>query len=210
MNRQAFVNTYGGFVRDITKGTGIYPETLFAQAVLESGTNPVTGEFPNSTLAREYKNLFGIKADSSWSGPAINLKTGEYTGTARAVTITDAFRVYDSYEDSMRDYVQFLLKNPRYRKAGVFNADSAASQAVALQNAGYATDANYSNLLISVQDKLKGWIPEEVKEAVAKTVHKIEENPLQSAMLVAGGLLIIAGGILLIYYSSNGSKKSKT
>ena len=36
MTRQDFVNTYGNYVQSVTNGTGIFPETLIAQAIIES------------------------------------------------------------------------------------------------------------------------------------------------------------------------------
>ena len=140
MTRQEFVAKYGAYVKSVTSGTGIFPETLFAQAIIESSKGSNVGA---SELAKKYNNYFGIKADKSWTGKSVNMKTGEFTGTANATTIKDNFRVYDSPQDSIADYVRFLKKNPRYANAGVFNASSPQEQAILLQKAGYATGAGY-------------------------------------------------------------------
>ena len=113
LSRTDFVKKYYSFVKQITQGTGIFIETLFAQAIIES-QGKINGVYKvgGSKLAQYYNNLFGIKANSKWKGKKVNLQTREvYAGTD--VMITDGFRVYDRPEDSMLDYVDFLKVNPR-------------------------------------------------------------------------------------------------
>ena len=110
LSRIDFISKYYAFVKSITKATGIFPQTLFAQAILESqGKVGNAYMVAGSTLAKDFNNLFGIKADRSWKGKKVNLKTREVYG-GNDVYITDAFRVYDSPEESMKDYILFLQK----------------------------------------------------------------------------------------------------
>lgn len=152
MTRDEFINFYGDYVIEKTAGTGILPETLIAQAFIESSNSK--GDFGASTAARDYNNYFGIKADKAWKGSSVSLQTKEYTGTEKEITIKDGFRAYDSVQDSISDYVSFLKSNPRYEKAGVFEAQTAAEQGARLLNAGYATDPNYANLIASVANSV--------------------------------------------------------
>ena len=108
--------------------SGILPSITIAQAILESN-------WGNSELAQSTHNLFGIKADANWEGPSMVFNTMEYSNTQ----IEDHFRQYDNWQQSIDDHADFLLHNPRYQAAGVFDAKTYRVQAQALQDAGYST-----------------------------------------------------------------------
>jgi len=149
LTRAQFISKYGPAAKSASKGSGIFPSVSLAQAILESGNG-------NSSLTKEAKNFFGIKADSSWSGPYVVKSTTEYVN---GVPIkTDAkFRKYETADLSFIDHITFLLRNARYKNAGVFTSKTPEQQAQALQKAGYATDPAYSALLITLinQNNLK-------------------------------------------------------
>ncbi|GAB7196602.1 hypothetical protein OS31_29630 [Dickeya oryzae] len=67
--------------------------------------------------------------------------------------VTAAFRVYGSYLEALNDYAKLLTQNPRY--AGVSAAATAEQAAVALQQAGYATDPAYAKKLVSMIQQMK-------------------------------------------------------
>src|SRR5690606_672884 len=102
-----------------------------------------------SVLAARYNNHFGIKADKSWKGQAVNMNTREVFN-GQSTIIKDGFRVYNTLQDGFNDRNAFLKANPRYTKHGVFTANTPEAQAEAFQRAGYATDPNYAQLLIQV------------------------------------------------------------
>ncbi len=106
----------------------ILPSITIAQAILESS-------WGESDLSKIYNNLFGIKSDSSWNGKFATLETSEFYN----IKIEDKFRVYDNKNESIKDHAKFLVDNPRYKKYGVFEANTYINQANALQNAGYST-----------------------------------------------------------------------
>lgn len=108
--------------------SGILPSITIAQAILESN-------WGNSDLAQATHNLFGIKADANWEGPSMVFNTLEYTDTQ----IEGTFRQYDNWQQSIDDHADFLIHNPRYQAAGVFNAKTYRTQAKALEEAGYST-----------------------------------------------------------------------
>jgi len=144
MTRQEYIQKFRGVVISAVKGTGLYPSVMMAQAILESSDkNGVPG---NSSLAKVYNNHFGIKADKSWTGKKVNMKTREVFD-GKDVIIGDYFRVYEDAVQSFKDRIQFLLKNKRYFKAGVFKSPTPEEQANALQAAGYATDPNYAKVI---------------------------------------------------------------
>lgn len=74
------------------------------------------------------------------------MPTQEYVN-GEAVTTISKWRVYDRFEDSVRDHGKFLKENQRYEDAGVFNAENYIEQVQAIKLAGYATDPEYANLI---------------------------------------------------------------
>lgn len=139
MDATLFIDSYKLFALETATG-GLFPSLIMAQAILES-------EWGESTLAADYNNFFGIKADSSWTGKSVNLQTREVIDN-NDIYINDNFRVYDSPKQSFQDRADFLRLNARY--SDVFKAVDVYSQAQLLQSAGYATDPNYANVLINV------------------------------------------------------------
>lgn len=144
-----FTGTQAEFIKEIApaavricKEYGLFPSVTLAQAVLESGAG-------KSSLAAKYKNIFGIKADSSWTGQKIRMATGENYG-GNNVTVMAYFRVYSSWDGSIEDHAKFLKDNSTYRQHGVFSASTYDKQAAALQAAGYATDPHYAAELVKI------------------------------------------------------------
>src|SRR5476649_448798 len=133
-----------------SKESGISHQLIVAQAALESGWGQ--REIP-TTDGKQSFNLYGIKAGSRWRGPTTSAITTKNTnGVAKKVQAT--FRVYGSYVEAISDYVKLLTSNPRY--AQVTAAGTPEQAAHALQAAGYATDPNYADKLVSVIQKIKG------------------------------------------------------
>lgn len=123
------------------------PEALLAQAALETGWGQHVMRHGSGSSSH---NLFGIKADSRWSGDAVPVSTLEYRDGVALKTKAN-FRSYASYADSFKDYVDFLHSNPRYRDA-LKNTDDPTAFFSALQEAGYATDPNYAQKVLKVLD----------------------------------------------------------
>lgn len=149
LTRKQFISKYSNVVKEASKNTGLFPSVFMAQAILESGNG-------NSKLTREANNFFGIKADKSWTGPVYEIKTKEFIDGKEVYEVAK-FRKYSTPLLSFLDRVMFLIDNKRYANNGVFNSITPEDQARALQKAGYATDPNYANLLITLinQNNLK-------------------------------------------------------
>jgi flagellar protein FlgJ len=120
--------------QDCQRKTGIPASITLAQAALESS-------WGSRALGN---NLFGIKADKSWTGPTVGFATTEHLADQN-VHLTAKFRAYASYAESMVDHGRFLLANPRY--AACFKETTGMGWAAALQKAGYATDPDYAKKL---------------------------------------------------------------
>lgn len=138
-----------------TWGTSILPETVLCQSGVESS-------WGESLLASKYNNYFGIKAGTAWKGKTVTLATKEYLN-GQYVTIYDKFRAYDSFSDSVKDYILFLRSNKRY--VNVFNQKDIYNQLVALKVAGYATAPNYATVINNVYTSNKEFIINAIKTA---------------------------------------------
>ncbi|CAI0758242.1 Peptidoglycan hydrolase flgJ [Serratia quinivorans] len=149
LNNGNFVARLSVPARVASQQSGIPHQLIVAQAALESGWGQ--REIPTANGTPSY-NLFGIKAGSSWRGPVTEVTTTEFEQGA-AKKIKAQFRVYGSYVEAIADYVKLLTNNPRY--AEVANARSPEQAAHALQKAGYATDPQYANKLVSVIQQMK-------------------------------------------------------
>ena len=139
------------------KNSGIDPHLILAQAALESGWGK--REIPTEDGSPSH-NLFGIKATGDWHGKTTNVITTEFINGVQK-KLKAAFRVYDSYEHALTDYVKLITKNPRYRQ--VIDSPTPEQGARALQSGGYATDPAYATKLISLIQKVKSNINQSVK-----------------------------------------------
>lgn len=138
-SEKAFIEAMAPVAQESYKEHGVLPSITLAQGIIESA-------WGKSGLTVQGNNLFGIKADISWTGPVIEMNTQEFVN-GQYITVVARWRVYDRWEDSILDHGKFLKENIRYEQAGVFNAKNYKEQAEALLRAGYATDPNYSNKL---------------------------------------------------------------
>lgn len=141
-SEKAFIEAMAPIAQESYKEHGVLPSITLAQGIIESA-------WGKSGLTVQGNNLFGIKADISWTGPVIEMNTQEFVN-GQYITVVARWRVYDRWEDSILDHGKFLKENIRYEQAGVFNAKNYKEQAEALLRAGYATDPNYSNKLCSM------------------------------------------------------------
>jgi flagellar protein FlgJ len=168
-NNTVYINDLYKAAAKAVGDTGIFPETVVTQKILESG-------YTDSKLATIANNYFGIKSSIGWKGKVISMSTNEffngkmirYPGTNkiydnRILALKDGanaytlFRWYPTKEAGLKGYVDLITGNPRYKKAGVLDAKTIADQFAALVRAGYATDPEYLNKLVKVYTNIKGF-----------------------------------------------------
>ena len=92
-------------------------------------------------------NLFGVKADPSWTGEVTTKLTRECVAGVWH-TETDNFRAYPDWQGCMDDHAAFLHSNERY--ASAFQCTDGIAFARAIAAAGYATDPDYADKLASI------------------------------------------------------------
>ena len=141
---------------------GVAPEVLVAQAALETGWGRSVSRGADGASSH---NLFNIKADHRWGGEHVTISTLEYRDGV-AVRERADFRAYDSFEESFRDYVDFLRANPRYGDV-LANANDPQAYIQGLQDAGYATDPNYAKKIGSILARYQMANMSEARQTVA-------------------------------------------
>jgi len=116
--------------------SGIPASITLAQGLLESASG-------NSVLAVQANNHFGIKCNSTWTGPTI-LQDDDSAG--------ECFRMYANAEESYRDHTEFL-KRTRYLSLYQLERNDYKGWAYGLKRAGYATNPKYAQLLIDLIER---------------------------------------------------------
>lgn len=138
--RAQFIERVAPLAAADSKKSNILASLTIAQAILESNNG-------NSRLATEGKALFGIKAAGNWRGKVWTGYTLEYYD-ANSTVIVAGFRAYDSWEESIIDHSEFLNSKVRYAK--VIGEKDYKKACKYIYEAGYATDPNYAQKLISL------------------------------------------------------------
>ena len=116
--------------------------TVIAQAIIESNSG-------KSVLGYKYHNYFGMKCGSRWKGKSVNLKTKEEYTVGTLTTIKDNFRVYDSIEEGVKGYYDFISTK---RYANLKESKTYIEYAENLKADGYATSSKYVNTLCTTVD----------------------------------------------------------
>jgi len=131
------INNYILQFKDIAIGNmktyGIPASIILAQGILESGAG-------RGDLAVEANNHFGIKCHKDWLGESVRHDDD---------SAQECFRKYPEAAESYRDHALFLVGKKRYEALFTFEKDDYKAWAKGLRAAGYATDPNYPDKLIS-------------------------------------------------------------
>ncbi|WP_286265352.1 flagellar assembly peptidoglycan hydrolase FlgJ [Thalassotalea atypica] len=144
-----FVTALSSSAKNVQQSLGVPFEVVIAQAALETGWGQ---KIIKNSEGQSSNNLFNIKADQRWGGDKTSKETLEYEqGTL--VKKNEPFRVYQTIEDSLSDYVSFLSTGERYQDA-LSKPDNVEHFLHGLQKAGYATDPNYANKILGTLRKV--------------------------------------------------------
>lgn len=140
-----FVKSIWPFAKQASNMIGLDPKVLLAQAALETGW----GQFiAKDSDGNSSNNLFNIKASTKQSEESVQVKTTEFIADT-PVKMVASFKKYQSVEHSVKDYITLIKNNQRYTGA-LSNVDDPKRYIDALQGAGYATDPNYANKILSI------------------------------------------------------------
>lgn len=143
-NQQAFIENIAPFIVREAQARGYkYPAAIIAQACLESA-------YGESVLAYKYFNYFGLKCGSKWTGRSVNLATKEEYTAGTLTNIRANFRAYDSMEDGVKGYFDFISAN---RYSNLKSATSTLDYLQKIKADGYATSTNYAANVYNVVTK---------------------------------------------------------
>ena len=131
-----YVNSFSDVAKNHMRSYNIPASITLAQGILESGVG-------NGRLAREGNNHFGIKCHG-WEGEKIYHDDDE---------TQECFRKYPKAEDSYRDHSAFLTGRKRYQGLFKLQPNDYQGWATGLRQAGYATDPQYPQKLISLIER---------------------------------------------------------
>lgn len=140
-----FVNDLWPHAEKAANAIGISVKALVAQSALETGWGKHSMRFPDGQQAF---NLFGIKAGSQWDGPTLIKPTLEFRDGVMQTEMAH-FRAYDSINDALEDYVEFIQSSPRYQNA-LDHQGNDSHYLKQLQQGGYATDPQYANKILQI------------------------------------------------------------
>lgn len=140
-NRQKFVDNIAKYVKKYASSYGISVNSpIIAQAILESG-------WGKSKLAADYHNYFGMKCGTKWTGPSVNMTTQEEYTAGTLTTIKDNFRVYDSMENGVKGYFEFIQLSRYENLKGITDPRKYIET---IKNDGYATSSTYVDSLMQI------------------------------------------------------------
>lgn len=137
---KAFINEIGYIIQEEAKARGYKVcSPIIAQACIESA-------FGTSSLGYRWHNYFGMKCGSSWKGKSVNLSTKEEYVPGQLSTIRDNFRVYDSMEEGVKGYFDFI-NTKRY--ANLKDVQTPKEYLETIKKDGYATSSSYVNTTLN-------------------------------------------------------------
>lgn len=145
---ETFIQKLGEDSHKIGQENDLYASVMIAQPILESGAG-------TSELAKAPNyNLFGIKGRRN--GKTVLMSTQELLSDGKLYTTQASFRVYDSYEESLKDYTSLLKEGPSGNSLfyeGVWKSRTKTyKEATAFLTGKYATDTQYNQKLNGLID----------------------------------------------------------
>lgn len=177
-DNEAYIQKYCNIAMREMNDYGIPASITLAQGILESAAG-------TSRLAVQANNHFGIKCHNDWFGEKIYHDDDKRN---------ECFRKYERAEESFIDHSQFLKDRPRYSFLFELDKTDYKAWAKGLKQAGYATDPNYPNRLITLIEKYELYkydkesftSKEEGVKTPAKTVKEKNESGLKYVYVQKG------------------------
>lgn len=134
MTNQEFIDQVAVYVKKYAAIFGICVHSpIIAQAILESG-------WGKSKLAATYHNYFGLKCGTKWAGKSVNMNTQEEYEPGVLTTIADNFRVFDSMEEGVKGYFEFIQLSRYQNLKGITDPKTYLET---IKADGYATSSAY-------------------------------------------------------------------
>lgn len=140
-----WIGKFGDTAKQICEEEGVPYQICWAQAILESGKG--------TNILAQHNNLWGIKYRKKYHDKYVEKWTWEYLKQGK-VRVYAKFAVFDSLEDGVRGYCQFI-KRKRYLNP---NLDKISSKPLAyliwIWGRGYATARGYVPAWVNRMQKI--------------------------------------------------------
>lgn len=133
----AYIDTYKELAINKMYEYKIPASITIAQGIFESACG-------KSHLAVDGNNHFGIKCHKDWTGDTILIDDDE---------LQECFRKYERVEESYNDHSLFLKNRQRYAALFTLDIMDYPGWARGLKAAGYATNPQYADRLISIIER---------------------------------------------------------
>lgn len=146
MTKQEFMDSIAKYARKYAPQYGIcIVSPAITQAILESG-------WGQSKLAAQYHNYFGLKCGTKWTGKSVNMATKEEYKPGVLTDIRDNFRVFDSMEDGVKGYFEFIQLERYHNLRGITDPKKYFETII---KDGYATSSTYVENCMALLDQYK-------------------------------------------------------
>lgn len=133
------------------RARGVNPIAAVTQVALETGYGKST---PKAEDGSPSYNYGGIKWQSVKTAKKAFARTQEVLG-GKAVSLVDAFSVFNSPSEFAQAYFNYLLNGPSsYRYKGLRDAKTPFEYGAILQKGGYATDPRYADKFAKLADSV--------------------------------------------------------
>lgn len=150
-SQQEYIETIGAAASEDMIYSGVLASLTVSQAIMEAG-------WGTSTMARLAKNLFGIKANASWTGMVYDSQAGvvhsSYSAYVAANTSSYVasntqriWRAYSTWYESLADHSLLLTSASRYDDIP-YEYDYVAAAWNIIED-GYASDMEYTKKIIN-------------------------------------------------------------
>ena len=191
-----FINKIGPLIKAEAEKRGYKVcSPVIAQACCESN-------FGFSGLSSGYHNYFGLKCGSSWKGKSVNMKTKEEYKPGILTTIKDNFRAYDSMEDGVKGYFDFISTK---RYANLKTATTPQQYLEMIKADGYATSTKYVTTNMNYINKYNLERFDGKKVDVTPTPVEIPTKPVENNLYSVGKVYTLQAN-MFVRNEPNGEK----
>ena len=171
MTNQEFIEKVAKYVQKYAPNYGIKVcSPIIAQAILESN-------WGKSKLSALYHNYFGMKCGSKWTGKSVNMTTKEEYTVGTSTTIKSNFRVYDSMEEGIKGYFEFIQLDRYKNLKGITDPKKYLET---IKADGYATSSKYveNNMNVIEKHNLTKY------DVLPKEESKVKKEPMYASKVI--------------------------
>lgn len=202
MNNNEFIEQIATYVKKYAYLYGIKVHSpIIAQAILESG-------WGKSSLASKYHNYFGLKCGGAWKGKSVNMATKEEFKVGTLTNIRDNFRVFDSMEDGVKGYFEFINYSRYANLRGVKDPEEYCRR---IKADGYATSSAYvTNLMAVIRVNNLTRFDTDVEEPKKEDGDNMKKEELTGEVLSGKEIIdILAKRVIRGDYGNGSDRKNK-